>query len=56
MAGPQKVKGLSLYELAEIMRNLMASRLLITGGGSSTLYFNGQVIEPTTNGIFQKGR
>ena len=45
-------KGLSLYQMAEVMKSYgvkMAYNL--DGGGSSTLYFNGQVInKPTTGG------
>ncbi|KXT72204.1 Exopolysaccharide biosynthesis protein [Streptococcus sp. DD10] len=44
--------GLSLYELAEVMKSYGAKTAYnLDGGGSSTLYFNGQVInKPTTNG------
>ncbi|MBL6538770.1 phosphodiester glycosidase family protein [Streptococcus suis] len=45
-------EGLSLYQLAEVMQQYGATTAYnLDGGGSSTLYFNGQVINnPTTNG------
>ncbi len=45
-------QGLSLYELAEFMKSYgVKTAYNLDGGGSSTLYFNGQVInKPTTNG------
>lgn len=45
-------EGLSLYQLAEIMKSYgVKTAYNLDGGGSSTLYFNGQVInKPTTNG------
>ncbi len=45
-------EGLSLYELAEFMRGLGVKEAYnLDGGGSSTMYFNGEVINnPTTNG------
>lgn len=45
-------EGLSLYQLAEVMKQYGATTAYnLDGGGSSTLYFNGQVINnPTTNG------
>lgn len=45
-------QGLSLYELAEFMQSLgVTTAYNLDGGGSSTLYFNGQVVnKPTTNG------
>ena len=45
-------KGLSLYELAEFMENLgCRTAYNLDGGGSSTMYFNGSVVNnPTTNG------
>lgn len=45
-------QGLTLYQMAEIMKQYGASTAYnLDGGGSSTLYFNGQVInKPTTNG------
>ena len=45
-------EGLSLYQLAEIMKSYSVKTAYnLDGGGSSTLYFNGQVInKPTTNG------
>ncbi len=44
--------GLSLYQLAEFMQKLGAATAYnLDGGGSSTMYFNGNVINhPTTNG------
>ena len=46
-------KGLSLYQMAEVMKSYGAKIAYnLDGGGSSTLYFNGQVInKPTTGGI-----
>lgn len=45
-------KGLSLKELADFMKELKATTAYnLDGGGSSTMYFNGQIInKPTTNG------
>ena len=45
-------KGLSLYQMAEVMKSYgVKSAYNLEGGGSSTLYFNGQVInKPTTGG------
>ena len=45
-------QGLSLYELAQVMRQQGCKTAYnLDGGGSSTMYFNGQVINnPTTNG------
>lgn len=45
-------EGLSLYELAEFMKSIgCVTAYNLDGGGSSTMYFNGQVINnPTTNG------
>ncbi|MGT2756758.1 phosphodiester glycosidase family protein [Streptococcus ovuberis] len=50
--------GLSLYELAEIMQSYDVDLAYnLDGGGSSTMYFNGQVInKPTTNGSTIKER
>lgn len=44
--------GLSLYELASFMKDLnVKTAYNLDGGGSSTMYFNGKVINnPTTNG------
>ncbi len=44
--------GLSLYQLATLMKNLGCTTAYnLDGGGSSTMYFNGNVInKPTTNG------
>ena len=45
-------KGLSLYQMAEVMKSYgVKSAYNLDGGGSSTLYFNSQVInKPTTGG------
>ena len=45
-------EGLSLYELAEFMESLGCETAYnLDGGGSSTMYFNGDVVNnPTTNG------
>ena len=45
-------KGLSLYQMAEVMNSYgVKTAYNLDGGGSSTLYFNGQVInKPTTGG------
>lgn len=45
-------KGLTLYQLATFMKNLgVKTAYNLDGGGSSTMYFNGKVINnPTTNG------
>ncbi|MBM7636254.1 phosphodiester glycosidase family protein [Streptococcus saliviloxodontae] len=44
--------GLTLYEMAEIMQSYgVTTAYNLDGGGSSTMYFNGQIInKPTTNG------
>lgn len=44
--------GLSLYHLASVMSDLGVTTLYnLDGGGSSTMYFNGEVVNnPTTNG------
>ena len=49
-------QGLSLYELAEFMKSYgVKTAYNLDGGGSSTLYFNGQVInKPTTNGYISE--
>ena len=51
-------RGLTLYELAEVMQSLgAASAYNLDGGGSSTMYFNGRVVnKPTTNGKSIKER
>lgn len=51
-------EGLSLYELAEFMQSLGATTAYnLDGGGSSTMVFNGEVINnPTTNGNSIKER
>ena len=45
-------EGLSLYELAEFMQSLgVQTAYNLDGGGSSTMYFNGAIVnQPTTNG------
>ena len=45
-------KGLSLYQMAEVMKSYgVKTAYNLDGGGSSALYFNGQVInKPTTGG------
>ena len=45
-------EGISLYELAEVMKEYGATTAYnLDGGGSSTMYFNGSIInKPTTNG------
>lgn len=45
-------KGLSLYQMSEVMKSYgVKTAYNLDGGGSSTLYFNGQVInKPTTGG------
>ncbi len=47
-----KSTGLSLYQMAEFMQSLGAKTAYnLDGGGSSTMYFNGKVVNnPTTNG------
>lgn len=54
----QESSGLTLYELAQVMQSYGADLAYnLDGGGSSTLYFNGQVInKPTTNGNTIKER
>ncbi len=51
-------EGLSLYELAELLQDYGCETAYnLDGGGSSTMYFNGQVInKPTTNGHSFKER
>lgn len=51
-------EGLSLYKLAEFMESLgVQTAYNLDGGGSSTMYFNGQIInKPTTNGSSIKER
>ena len=48
----EESEGLSLYELAEVMKELGCKTAYnLDGGGSSTMYFNGKVVNnPTTNG------
>lgn len=45
-------EGLSLYELADFMKKIGCTTAYnLDGGGSSTMYFNGKIINnPTTNG------
>ena len=49
-------EGLNLYQLAEVMKSYgVKTAYNLDGGGSSTLYFNGQVInKPTTNGTISE--
>ncbi len=49
-------EGLTLYELAQFMQSLgVQTAYNLDGGGSSTLYFNGQVVNnPTTTGRIQE--
>lgn len=49
-------EGLSLYQLAEVMKSYgVKTAYNLDGGGSSTLYFNSQVInKPTTNGTISE--
>ena len=51
-------KGLKLYQLAEFMTSLgVKTAYNLDGGGSSTMVFNGRVINnPTTNGKTIKER
>ena len=45
-------KGLSLYQMAEVMKSYgVKTAYNLDGGGSSTLYFNGQVINKPTRGV-----
>jgi len=45
-------EGLSLYELAEFMDSLgVGTAYNLDGGGSSTMYFNGSVVNNTTGGM-----
>ncbi len=54
----EESEGLSLYELAEFMQKLgVKSAYNLDGGGSSTMYFNGEIInKPTSNGKSVKER
>ena len=49
-------EGLSLYQLAEVMKSYgVKTAYNLDGGGSSTLYFNSKVInKPTTNGTISE--
>lgn len=51
-------QGLSLYQLATFMQNIgVKTAYNLDGGGSSTLYFNGEIINyPTTSGRAMKER
>ncbi|MDD2214672.1 MAG: phosphodiester glycosidase family protein [Oscillospiraceae bacterium] len=51
-------QGVSLYQLAEFMQTLQVQTAYnLDGGGSATLYFNGQVINnPTSDGRVFKER
>ena len=48
----EESEGLSLLEMAEFMKGLgVTTAYNLDGGGSSTLYFNGEIInQPTTDG------
>ena len=49
--------GLSLYELAEFMRSQGAETAYnLDGGGSSTMYFNGSIVNNPTGGMGSKER
>ena len=54
----EESEGLSLYELAQFMQSLgVETAYNLDGGGSSTMYFNGEVINnPTTSGRSEKER
>ena len=49
-------EGLTLYELAQFMQSLgVQTAYNLDGGGSSTMYFNGQIVNnPTTTGRIQE--
>lgn len=49
-------QGLSLYQLAQVMKSYgVKTAYNLDGGGSSTLYFNGKVVnKPTTNRIISE--
>ncbi len=49
-------EGLTLYELAQFMQGLgVKTAYNLDGGGSSTMYFNGQIVNnPTTTGRIQE--
>ena len=51
-------EGLSLYELAEFMKSLKVKTAYnLDGGGSSTMVFQGEIINnPTTNGRHNQER
>lgn len=51
-------EGLTLYQLAEFMQSIGAEHAYnLDGGGSSTMYFNGEIVnKPTTNGRSIKER
>ena len=45
-------EGLSLYELAQVMKDLGCTVAYnLDGGGSSTMYFNGEVVNNPTSGM-----
>lgn len=54
----EESSGLTLYELAQVMQGYRADLAYnLDGGGSSTMYFKGQVVnKPTTNGNTIKER
>lgn len=44
-------EGLSLYELAKVMQDYHCQTAYnLDGGGSSTMYFNGEIVNNPTNG------
>ena len=49
-------EGLSLYELADFMQSIgVKTAYNLDGGGSSTMYYNGEVVNnPTTNGSIRE--
>lgn len=47
----EESQGLTLYQLADVLKDQGCSVAYnLDGGGSSTLYFNGEVVNTTTNG------
>ena len=52
----EESEGLSVYELAAFMQSLgVQTAYNLDGGGSSTMVFNGQVVnKPTTNGSIRE--
>lgn len=56
MAAPPKAKGFPLYQLALFLQEMgVKTAYNLDGGGSSTMVFNGEVINhPTTNGAIKE--